>query len=206
MKRQKKRIIGLTGSIGSGKSTVSARLAKLGANVLDADAVSRALLEPGGGCFDAVVRAFGTEILRSDGTIDRKALAAVVFADEARRAALNDIVHPRVKERMTFEAERLLSEQPETPVILDVPLLFETGMDAGVDETVFVYAPDYARIARIVARDGCTPEHARLRMAAQMPQEEKRRLADVTLDNSGTIAELYRQADAWYRALTRVEE
>lgn len=201
MKRLAKQIIGLTGSIGSGKSAVSGRLAQLGAHVLDADVISRNLLAPDGACFDAVIRRFGTGILRADGTIDRKALADVVFADVDNRRLLNGIVHPEVRRVMREDAHAFASNNPMTPVILDVPLLFECGMERDAQQTLLVYADEAVCLRRIVARDGCTPEHARLRMASQMPQQEKRRLADVVLDNNGTLEMLYRQVDAWYEAL-----
>ncbi len=201
MKRLKKQIVGLTGSIGSGKSTVSARLGAFGARILDADAVSRALMEPGGRCYNEVLHIFGTRVICEDGALNRKALAEIIFNDANMRETLNGIVHPRVREQMLATAAQIAAENADVPVILDVPLLFECGMEHGVDETVFVYADDGVRLKRIVARDKCTREHALKRMASQMPQEQKRRLADVTIDNSGTLEQLYRQVDAWYHAL-----
>ena len=201
MKRLKKQIVGLTGSIGSGKSTVSARLGAFGARILDADAVARALLEPGGHCYGEVSLIFGKRVICKDGAINRKALAELIFNDAGMRETLNGIVHPRVREQMLETAAQLAAANPNIPVILDVPLLFECGMEQGVDETVFIYADDGVRLKRIVARDKCTREHALKRMASQMPQEQKRALADVTFDNSGTLKQLYRQVDAWYHAL-----
>lgn len=201
MKRLKRQLIGLTGGIGSGKSTVSARLAELGAHVLDADAISRTLLDPGEACYGAVLHEFGDAILNADQTICRAALASLVFTDPDKRRMLESIVHPEVLKRLTEQAHRFAKEHPMTPVVMDIPLLFECGLERGLDETVLVYAADAVRMARVVARDQCTSEHARLRMAAQMPQEQKRMLADTIFDNSGTREQLYVQTDAWYRAL-----
>lgn len=201
MKRLNRQIIGLTGSIGSGKSTASAKLASLGAHVLDADAVSRGLLEPDGACYQEVIQAFGDDIVRIDGSIDRSALGRIVFSDEAKRLRLNGIVHPRVCRSMMEQARMLVSDDPLTPVILDVPLLFECGMEKDMDETVLVYTDDTVRLERILARDHCTIEDARARMDSQMPQEQKRQLADIILDNSGTREELYSQLENWYAGL-----
>lgn len=201
MKRLNKQIIGLTGSIGSGKSTASAKLASLGAYVLDADATSRALLEPDGACYQEVIHAFGDGIVRADGSIDRSALGKIVFSDETERLRLNGIVHPRVCQSMMDQARVLASSHPLTPVILDVPLLFECGMETDMDETVLVYTDDAVRLERILARDHCAVEDARARMDSQMPQEQKMRLADVIVDNSGTRGELYAQLETWYAGL-----
>ena len=201
MKRMRRgSIIGLTGGIGSGKTTATAHLRALGANTLDADAISRALLEPDGGCYRAVLDAFGTEILRADGSIDRRKLGGIVFCDEAARERLNAIVHPAVCEALLAEARAILESDPAAVVVLDVPLLFECGLYRQTDENVLIYADDAVRLARIVARDGCAEEAALRRMAAQMPQEEKRMLADVVIDNSGTREALYAQLESWYGA------
>lgn len=203
MNGRERRIIGVTGGIGSGKSTAAAYLGSLGAYVFDADAVSRALLAFGGGCYDAVRTAFGTDILRTDGTIDRGALAKIVFTDEEARARLNGIVHPAVCEALLDGAREVLAHDAQAVVVLDVPLLFECGLYRDTDENMLVYAADDVRIARVTARDGLTESQVRARMDAQMPQEEKRLLADVVIDNSGTLDELYAQLSYWFAALKR---
>lgn len=197
-----KRIIGLTGGIGSGKTTAAAYLGTLGAHTLDADEISRALLDVGGGCYGAVVEAFGTGILRPDGAIDRRALARIVFADERERERLNAIVHPAVCLAMLQSARATLADDPHSIVILDVPLLFECGMYRDTDANMLIYADDAVRIARVMARDGLTEAQVRARMAAQMPQEDKRLLADVVIDNSGTLSALQTQLSRWYGEMT----
>lgn len=197
-----KRIVGLTGTIGSGKSTASAYLAGLGAAVLDADGISRAALQKDGGCYTKCVEAFGTDILLADGTVNRKKLAAIVFSDDEKRLLLNGIIHPYVCERMLEEAGKSLEIHPERPVILDVPLLIECGLYRQTDWNVLVYADDEVRIRRVMARDGCTREEVLARMRTQMPQEERKKYCQTVLDNSGTLEDLYRQTEELYRLLT----
>lgn len=198
--RKQGHIVGLTGGIGSGKTTAAEYLRSLGAYTLDADAISRALLMKDGGCYQAVIDAFGKDILLADGAIDRKKLGGVVFRDEAARERLNAIVHPAVCGRLLLDANDILRRDPRGIVVLDVPLLFECGLYRQTDENMLIYADDAVRLARIVARDRCGEEAARLRMNAQMPQEQKRALADTVIDNSGTLASLQRQLKEWYIA------
>ena len=195
------RILGLTGGIGAGKSTVSARLSALGAYVLDADAISRKLLEPNGGCFLPVVDAFGHDILRADGSINRGALAAIVFTDANAREKLESIVHPAVKVEMCARAQQILHDAPNALIVFDVPLLIESGMQTLTDAVLLVTAPEETRIARIAARDALDASAAKQRIAAQMPDAEKLRYADFVLDNSGTLDALYTKLDALYASL-----
>lgn len=204
MKRLRYPIVGLTGNIGSGKSTAARRLQSLGARVLDADKVSRALLERDGACFDETVRMFGARILDANGNIDRKALGGIVFSDEGKRRQLNGIIHPHVIDGMLKQAKQLLTEDPTMPVVLDVPLLFESGMDRSVDYVVLVYCDDAVRLQRILLRDGCTEADAVARMRAQRSQEEKRLLADAVIDNSSDLEALHAQVDALYGVLTEM--
>lgn len=191
------RRIGLTGSIASGKSMVSDRLRALGAYVVDADAISRALCEPGAAGLARIVEAFGTGTLAPDGTLDRKAMAARVFADAAARRKLEDILHPLIRARM----EQLAQESGEAAVIFDVPLLLETGMDARMDQVWVVDAPEALRVARMMRRDGCTKEQACARIAAQMTDAQKRVRADVLIENDGSVAALYERVDALWQSL-----
>ena len=197
-----KHIIGLTGGIGSGKSTATAYLSALGAITLDADAISRALLEVGGGCYDAVLAAFGRGVCLGDGTIDRRALAGIVFSDETERERLNGIVHPAVCSELLRRAREAITGDPQAVVVLDVPLLFECGMYRDTDENILIYADDDVRLARVMARDNATEAQVRARMDAQMPQAEKRKLADVIIDNSTTLHSLHRQLSGWYACVT----
>jgi dephospho-CoA kinase len=181
--------IGLTGGIGSGKSTVSALLADRGAVVVDADRIAREVVEPGTPGLAAVVEAFGDAVLTADGALDRPALAAVVFADPEARRRLDGIVHPLVRARAT----ELAAAAPQDAVLVnDVPLLVETGQAGSYDVVLVVEADVQTRVSRLVAR-GLTEADARARIAAQATDEQRRAVADVVLDNSGTRDELARQ-------------
>ena len=183
--------IGLTGGIGSGKSTVSRLLADHGAVIVDADAIAREVVEPGTPGLAAVVDAFGPEVLATDGSLERPALAAVVFGDPEARRRLDAIVHPLVRARAT---EVAAAAPPGAVVVHDVPLLVETGQAAAYDLVLVVETDPDIRVARLVQR-GLTAEDARARMAAQATDEQRRAVADVVLDNSGTPDELEAQVD-----------
>ena len=186
--------IGLTGGIGSGKSTVSALLAEHGAVVVDADRIAREVVEPGTPGLAAVVEAFGRQILTPDGALDRPALAAVVFADPEARRTLDGIVHPLVRARgRELEADA----PPGSVVVHDVPLLVETGQASSYDLVLVVLADVETRVARLVQR-GLTAEDARARIAVQATDEQRRAVADVVLDNSGTPEELAAQVDRFW--------
>jgi dephospho-CoA kinase len=186
--------IGLTGGIGSGKSTVSAMLADRGARVIDADVLAREVVAPGTPGLAAVVDAFGEKVLTADGGLDRPALATVVFGDPAARATLDGIVHPLVRAR----AVALISALPADAVVVqDIPLLVETGQAGSFDLVLVVEADLDTRVARLVQR-GLSEEDARARIAAQATDEQRRAVADVVLDNSGTPEELAAQVDRFW--------
>ena len=188
--------IGLTGGIGSGKSTVAARFAELGAVVIDADQLAREVVEPGMPGLAAVVARFGAGVLRPDGSLDRPKLATLVFDDPAALAALNQIVHPLVAAR---RAELVAAAGPDAVVVSDVPLLVETGLAGEFDAVVVVEAPLSDRLARLAAR-GLPEQEALARIARQASDEQRRAVATVLLDNSGGRAELVQQVDAaWHR-------
>lgn len=197
---EKKRLIGLTGGIASGKSTVAARLVELGAFVVDADDMSRRITEPGSETLMQIEREFPGVV--KNGALDRAALAGIVFHDASARARLNALTHPAIIGNMHRLAEEYLTLHPDGFAFLDMSLLIETGDYKNVGSVWLVTAPDGVRAARIVARDGCTEEQARARMAAQMQQLEKESYADVIIDNSGTLGELIMRVDALYRELT----
>ena len=186
--------IGLTGGIGSGKSTVSALLAARGAVVIDADRIARQVVEPGTPGLAAVAEAFGPGVLTPDGSLDRPALAAIVFADPAAREKLDGIVHPLVRSR----AAELAAAAPEDAVVVhDVPLLVETGQAGSYDLVLVVQADPDTRIDRLVRR-GLTEEDARARIAAQASDEQRRAVADVVLENDGTPEDLAEQVDRFW--------
>ncbi|WP_448623766.1 dephospho-CoA kinase [Geodermatophilus sp. URMC 64] len=186
--------IGLTGGIGSGKSTVSALLAARGAVVVDADRIAREVVEPGTPGLAAVVAAFGEQVLGPDGGLDRPALAALVFADPEARARLDAVVHPLVRARA---AELAAAAPPDAVVVHDVPLLVETGRWEPYDLVLVVEADPETRVARLVQR-GLSEADARARIAAQATDEQRRAVADVVLDNRGTPEELAAQVDRFW--------
>jgi dephospho-CoA kinase len=188
------RRIGLTGGIGSGKSTVAGMFADLGAHVIDADALAREVVAPGTDGLAELVAQFGTGILAADGSLDRAALGAVVFADPAARERLNAITHPRIGARTA----ELVAALPDDAVLVhDVPLLAELGMQDAYDLVVVVDAPDDIRVARLMQR-GLDERDARARIAAQASRDQRLAIADVVLDNSGSLSDLKAQVlRAW---------
>jgi dephospho-CoA kinase len=209
--------VGLTGGLGSGKTTVAAIFRSLGAQVMEADAVGRTMMQPGEAVYAEIVRAFGPTVVRADGTLDRHALARFAFAD-GRLAELNAIVHPPVIAEQRRWMEALEKEQPDAVAIYETALLFEASRTAGTrdwqdrfDRRILVTAPEALRIARYVARMGgpkpdaarreALEREARERMSAQMPDEEKMRLSDAVICNDGSMEELKRQTEAVYREL-----
>jgi dephospho-CoA kinase len=186
--------IGLTGGIGSGKSTVAALLAERGALVVDADRIARQVVEPGTPGLAAVVAEFGEEVLAPDGSLDRPALASVVFADPAARARLDAVVHPLVRAR---SAEVVATAPADAVVVNDVPLLVETGQAGSYDLVLVVEADPATRVQRLVAR-GLTADDARARIASQATDEQRRAVADVVLRNDGDRAELAAQVERFW--------
>jgi len=200
-------MVGLSGGIGSGKSTVSRLLAALGARVIDADAIVHELQAPGSPMLAEIAAAFGPGVIGPGGRLERAALATIVFRDAAARARLGAIVHPGVGAEIARRVAQARSEGVAV-LVLDIPLLFE-GRKAGTgsaarlefDATVVVWAPEDAQIARQMARDGCSRELALERIHAQLPLHEKKELADFVIDNSGTPEETERQVNALWQTL-----
>ncbi len=195
--------IGLTGGIGSGKSLVARLLKDLGAAIVDADAIAREVVAPGGPAYDGVVRTFGPGVVRPDGTLDRKAMAERVFIDASARRQLNALTHPHIRRRMAEEAARLASAPGVEVIVLDIPLLLETtdGRDLGLEGIVVVDVDDDVRVARLVARDGLSEADARRRLAAQMALRDKVARADWVIDNNGSPDETREQVRALWEAL-----
>jgi len=192
-------LVGLTGGIGSGKSTVAGMLARRGAVVLDADRLARESVAPGTSGFESVVARFGDAVIADDGALERAALAEIVFADDESRAALEAIVHPEVRRRI---AETVAAHaDTDDVVVVDSPLLIETGAHEGFAVLVVVTASIAGRVARLTAR-GMSERDVHARIAAQMPQEEKAELADVVLDNDGSKSDLEGQVDRLWADLS----
>jgi len=194
------KLVGLTGGVGSGKSTVADMLRELGAQVVDADEATHAVYEPGSPGFDAVVREFGAEFVEG-GRIDRSRLGELVFHDDDARRRLNSIVHPLVREWMAQHTAEA-AERGAEAVVQDVPLLFENGLERLFSTVVLVYAPEEVQVERLVSGRGYTPERARAMIAAQMPIENKRGLAHHVINNSGTREETLTQVTAIWKQLT----
>ena len=178
-------VIGLTGGIASGKSTVSRWLAKKGACIIDADDIAHQLAEKGGSIYEEYVQHFGLEILTSEGDLDRQAVAARVFSDPAERRWMDEMTHPLIlaEVKRQLEAAKVLSVPM---IVLDVPLLFEAGWESLVEESWLVYLSEEEQLRRLCRRDNCTEEEGLRRIRAQMPLSEKMARADVCIDNGGT--------------------
>jgi dephospho-CoA kinase len=193
-------LVGLTGGIGSGKSTVAERFVAAGAELIDADQVAREVVVPGKPAWKKIVEHFGDEILDDEGFIDRPALGAIVFADPAKRALLNELTHPPVIEAIADQLEMLTAF--DGVVVLDVPLLVEGGVDRGYDAIVVVAAKPETQLQRLLADRGMSEEEAHQRIAAQAPLEDKIAKATHVLWNEGTLEELRTEADRLARELT----
>jgi dephospho-CoA kinase len=189
--------VGLTGGVGAGKSTVATLLAEHGAVVIDADAIAREVVEPGTPGFDAVVAAFGDEVVGPDGRLDRPKLAGIVFGDEAKRVQLNAIVHPLVGER-TIELAQ--AAPADAVVVYDIPLLVENDMATGFDTVLVVEAEKDLRLARLAER-GMAADDAQDRMAAQASDDQRREVADVVIENNDSLEDLTAAVDDLWELL-----
>ncbi|GAA2460279.1 dephospho-CoA kinase [Agromyces soli] len=198
-------LIGLTGGIASGKSTVARRLYEHGAVHLDADQLARKVVEPGTPALAAIAETFGPEVLRTDGSLDRERLGGIVFGDDAARAKLNAIVHPAVRElsgRLIAKAE---AENPDAVVVYDVPLLVEANVDHPFDLVVVTDAPKRTQVKRLVEQRGLDPLQAEARVDAQIDREARLKVADVVIDTDGSLGHTMSQADAlWSRVASEL--
>jgi len=188
-------VVGLTGGIATGKSTVSNLLREANLPIIDADVLAREVVQPGTRALRQIVAHFGTDILQADGTLNRAKLGAIVFAAEGQRKKLNSIVHPAVRRAM-FWALLKCWLRGESVCVLDVPLLIEGGLWKWVGAVVVVYCSPELQLQRLMARDGSTRENALARLNAQLPIVEKVEYADYVVDNSGSMQDLRGQVDA----------
>lgn len=186
-------IVGLTGGIATGKSTVAAMFAKMGIRRFDADSLAREAVEPGTAALQEIARTFGSAVIDDQGRLDRKKMAGIVFNDAGKRKQLEGIIHPRV--RLLLE-ERLAAARRagDCLVLVEVPLLYETNFQRFVDKVIVVRVSEQQQLMRLRQRDGLSLAEAKRRIAAQMPLEEKAALADYVIDNDGTLAETEKQA------------
>lgn len=196
-----KMVVGLTGGVASGKSLVSGEFKKLGALIIDADAVAREITVKGTQAYAAIVREFGGGILKEDGSIDRKALGRIVFSDGVKLSLLNKLTHPEIIARIRRGIEELKKNCPEQLIVVDAALLIEAGLHREMDRVIVVYADTERQTERIMKRDGLTREEAKERINAQMPIGEKVRLADYVIDNNNGIDRAVAEARAVYEKL-----
>ncbi len=194
--------IALTGGIACGKTTVAGWLREAGARVIDADAISRELTAPGGPALPAILEAFGPGVFRPDGTLDRAGLGQIVFGNESARRRLNGILHPLVQGRMREEMEKC-RKSGVLIVVLDVPLLFEAGMEYLADKVICVSAPEALQIKRLRERDGLTEAQAQARIRSQWPLQEKERRADGVIRTEGPLQEVRQQTLQLYESLAK---
>jgi dephospho-CoA kinase len=191
------RVIGLTGGIATGKSTVAAMLAARGAVVVDADVLAREVIAPGEPGYEEVVARFGGDIIDAHGAVDRAALGAIVFADAGARADLEAITHPRIGALMRDRIATAMAS-PAPLAVADIPLLFERGRATEFPETLLVYAPREVQLRRMRERDGWDEVAAGLRLDAQLPIDEKRARATWVIDNGGSLEATAAQVAAWW--------
>lgn len=196
-------LIGLTGGIASGKSTVARRLVEHGAVHIDADELARRVVEPGRPAYDAIVAEFGRDVLRHDGTLDRAKLGEVVFADDAARSRLNAIVHPAVRELSAKLFAKAEAEDPDAVVVYDVPLLVEASVDHPFDLVVVTNAPRRTQVKRLVEDRGFDPIQAEARVDAQVDNTARLAIADAVIDTDGSMAHTISQTDALWHRITQ---
>lgn len=185
-------VIGLTGSIATGKSTISSMFTELGIPVIDADKLARDVVEPGEAAYLKLIEEFGESILLNDQSIDRERLGAIVFSNEDKRKKLNGIVHPAIRKRMVQQREELIA-LGEACIVLDIPLLFESKLEHFVDKTLVVYVDEAIQLSRLMERNKFSKEEAQARIHAQIPVKKKAEKADGTINNNGTIDESFNQ-------------
>jgi dephospho-CoA kinase len=193
--------IGLTGGIACGKSTVAAMLAKRGARIIDADQIAREVVLPGMPALEAIAERFGQAVLAPDGTLDRKRLGTIVFSDAAARRDLEGLLHPPIRALMHERRDRFEQEARGQLVVLDIPLLYENKLEHMVNRVMVAYCPREVQLQRLMSRDGLSLEQAEARLAAQLPIEDKRKRADIVIDNSGSMEHTERQVDAFWSSL-----
>ncbi|NLC77074.1 MAG: dephospho-CoA kinase [Clostridia bacterium] len=199
-------VIGLTGGIGSGKSTVAAMLRELGAVVIDADQVARQVVRPGGKALAAIVEHFGEQVLSPDGTLNRPVLGAIIFQDENKRKLLNRITHPVIKEEIATHLEEIQAADPQAVVIIEAPLLIEAGMTEMVDEIWVVTVEPGIQVKRVMERDKLDYEAALRRVESQMTNEERLQYSQVEISAGKSLAEVRQQVEQEWRRLKTILE
>jgi dephospho-CoA kinase len=193
-------LIGLTGGIASGKSTIARRLAEHGAIIIDADIVSREVVAPGSPALASIALEFGEDMINSEGTLSRAKLGALVFSDAEKLEKLNAIMHPAVKTRSAEVLAKASADNPDSVIVYDVPLLVEADIARNYDEIIVASAPEETRIKRMIQLRGLTDEEAKARIGAQASEAKRLAIADVVIDTGGNLQHTLEQVDAlWDR-------
>ncbi|QUG42324.1 dephospho-CoA kinase [Psychrobacillus sp. INOP01] len=185
-------IIGLTGSIASGKSTVANMLKEMGCPIIDADLVARLVVEKGTATLETIKETFGTEVIHEDGALNREGLGEIIFSNPSKRKQLNDIMHPAIRAEMLAQKEQLV-QQGHPVIIMDIPLLFESRLQSFVDKILVVTVTEQTQLERLMSRNDFTQEEAKLRIQSQLPLSVKEEGADAVIYNNGTIEETKQQ-------------
>ena len=196
-------IVGLTGGVASGKTTVSEVLREEGATLIDADQIARELVQPQTPAWQEVVRSFGNEILNRDGSIDRQKLASLIFSNSRQRNRLNRILHPRIKEEIGRRLKDIQQKDPDAIVVIDIPLLIETGGHRETDKVIVVVCTEAQQIERLRKRNQLSKEQAQAMLSSQMPLEEKTTLADYVICSEGSLEETRQKARNVFQELKR---
>ena len=197
-------IVGLTGGVASGKTTVARILHEEGAHIIDLDRIARALVQPHGAAWKELVRFFGEEILEKDGTLHRKKLASIVFSHPDKRRLLNQVLHPLIKEEVKRQIRSIRESDPEAIVVVDAPLLVETGDHREVDKVIVVASTEAQQGRRLMERDRATEEDARKIISSQLPLEEKLKVADFVIRNDGPLEETEKRTKEIFRELKKI--
>ena len=198
-------IVGLTGGIASGKTTVAELLKEEGATTLDADQIARELVQPHRPAWNELIRSFGKKILLKDGSIDRKKLAEKVFVDPDQRKRLNQILHPLITDEIERRIREIGQKDPEAIVVIDAPLLIEVGYHRRMDKLIVVISTQTEQIERLKVRDGINSEEALRILSSQMPLEEKAKFADFVIRNEGSVAEIRKRTKEVFQELKKIE-
>lgn len=188
-------IIGLTGSIASGKSTISSLLRKKGYPIVDADEIARLVVKPGTPVLEEIGRTFGQEVIQRDGSLNREKLGELIFGEEHNRQKLNAIIHPAIRAEMLRQKDEHISNGANT-IIMDIPLLFESKLQSFVEKIIVVSVTPEVQKERLIARNGLTEKEAKNRINSQLSMDIKEAGADAVIDNNGTIEESGKQLDA----------
>ncbi len=191
-------ILGLTGNIASGKSTIAAELRKRGAVIIDADQLARQVVEPGSPTLEKIAEVFGSQVLTIAGGLDRDLLGRLIFADESKRNQLNAIIHPAIAALADAQMRELAGRRDVPLLVYEAPLLYEVGADARVDRVLLIRVDPQVQLQRLMSRNGFSELEARQRIASQMDQAEKERRADFVIDNSGSLEQTLGQVDQFW--------